>query len=60
VKKARQDVQEKLLRIAKAYIDGLFPDKEYNRQRRLSELELESLIVPGMNIAEEAGNLIQN
>jgi site-specific DNA recombinase len=60
VKKARQDVQEKLRRMAKAYIDGLFPDEEYNRQRRLMEMELESLVVPGVNAAEEAGNLIHN
>jgi hypothetical protein len=60
VKKTRQDVQEKLRRMAKAYIDGLFPDEEYNRQRRLLELELGSLVVPGVNAAEEAGNLIQN
>ncbi len=60
VRKARQDIQEKLRRMAKAYIDGLFPDEEYNRQRRLLEMELESLVVPGVNAAEEAGNLIQN
>ncbi len=46
--------------MAKAYIDGLFPDEEYNRHRRLLEMELESLVVPGVNAAEEAGNLIQN
>ena len=32
VRKARQDVQEKLRRMAKAYIYGLFPDEEYKRQ----------------------------
>jgi hypothetical protein len=46
--------------MAKAYIDGLFPDEEYNRQRKLLEMELESLIVPGANAAEEAGKLIMN
>jgi site-specific DNA recombinase len=60
VRKARLDTQEKLRRMAKAYVDGLFPDEEYNRQRKLLELELESLVVPGVNAAEEAGNLIQN
>jgi site-specific DNA recombinase len=60
VKKARSDVQEKLRRMARAYVDGLFPDEEYHRQRRLLEMELESLVVPGVNAAEEAGNLIHN
>ena len=60
VKKDRTAVQEKLRRMAKAYIDGLFPDEEYNRQRKLLEMELESLVVPGANAAEEAGKLIMN
>ncbi len=46
VKKARQAAQEKLRRMAKAYIDGVFPDEEYHRQKRLLEMELESLVVP--------------
>jgi site-specific DNA recombinase len=60
VKKARLGVQEKLRRMAKAYIDGLFPDEEYNRQRRLLEMGLKSLVVPEINAAEEAGNLIND
>ncbi|MDO8491395.1 MAG: hypothetical protein Q7T04_05205, partial [Dehalococcoidia bacterium] len=55
-----QDVQERLRRMAKAYIDGLFPDEEYKRQKRLLEMELESLVVPQANAAEEAGKLIQD
>ena len=46
VKKERQEVQEKLRRMAKAYVDGLFPDEEYRRQRRLLEMELEPLECP--------------
>jgi site-specific DNA recombinase len=60
VKKARVATQEKLRRMAKAYIDGVFPDEEYHRQKRLLEMELESLVVPQANAAEEAGNLILN
>lgn len=58
VKEQRLDVQEKLRRMAKAYIDGLFPDQEYHRQKKLLEMELESLVVPQANAAEEAGKLI--
>ena len=60
VRKQRQDGQEKLRRMAKAYIDGLFPDAEYHRQKRLLEMELESLVVPQANAAEEAGNLLKD
>lgn len=60
IKKARQDVNEKLRRMAKAYIDGLFPDEDYLRQRKLLELQLESLVIPEANAAKEAGELIQN
>jgi len=54
----RQNAQEKLRRMAKAYIDGVFPDVEYYRQKKLLEMELESLVVPQANAAEEAGKLI--
>jgi len=53
-------VIEKQRRMGKAYADGLFPDGEYQRQKKLLEMELESLVVPAANAAEEAGNLINN
>jgi site-specific DNA recombinase len=53
-------MQEKLRRMAKAYIDGVFSDEEYHRQKKLLEMELESLVVPKANAAEEAGKLIMN
>jgi site-specific DNA recombinase len=60
VGKKRQAVQEKLRRMTKAFIDGLFPDEEYYRQKKLIELELESLVVPAADAAEEAGKLLLN
>ena len=60
VKKDRVAVLEKQRRMGKAYVDGLFPDAEYHRQKKLLEMELESLIVPAANAAEEAGKLIMN
>jgi site-specific DNA recombinase len=59
VKTERQQVQEKLRHMTKVYIDGLFPDDEYHRQKRLLEMALESLVVPEASAAEEAGRLIQ-
>jgi len=46
--------------MARAYVDGLFPDEEYHRQKKLFEMELESLVVPQANAAEEAGKLIMS
>jgi len=58
VTKKREITQEKLRRMAKAYIDGVFPNEEYYHQKKLLEMELESLIIPEANAAEEAGKLI--
>ena len=60
VSKKRRAAQEKLRRMARAYIDGVFPDEEYHRQKKLLEMELESLVVPAADAAEEAGKLILN
>ena len=58
VKAERARVQEKLRRMTKAYMDNLFPDAEYHRQKRLLEMELESQVLPQVNAAEEAGKLV--
>ena len=59
VKKERLEVQEKLRRMTRVYVDGLFPDEEYHRQKRLLEMELESLVVPQASAVEEAGKLLR-
>ena len=59
VKEQRLKVKDKLKRLGKAFVDGVYEEKEYQRQRRQLELELESLVVPEADAAEEAGNLIQ-
>jgi site-specific DNA recombinase len=60
IRKKRQAVQEKLRRMVKAFIEGVFPDEEYNRQKKLLEMELESLVIPQANAAEDAGKLIMD
>ena len=60
IQKQRKQANDKLRRMGRAYIDGLLPDDEYSRQKKLLEMELESLVVPGANAAEEAGNLLIN
>lgn len=60
VKRERAAIQEKLRRMGKAYVEGVFDDNEFHRQKRLLEMELKSLVVPQANAAEEAGKLIQD
>nr|AEI59452.1 DsiB [Dehalococcoides sp. enrichment culture clone WL_Dhc_01] len=60
VTKEREQVNIKLKRMAKAYIDGLISDDEYNRQKKVYGLALESLVVSDYNASEEAGKLIMN
>jgi site-specific DNA recombinase len=46
--------------MAKAYIYGVFPDIEYNRQKKLLEMALGLLVVPEADAAEEAGKLTKD
>lgn len=42
----REKVKEKLRRLGKAFVDGLFDEVEYHRQKKSMEWELESLLIP--------------
>ncbi len=58
INKKKQDIQQRLRRMGRTYIDGLFDDAEYSRQKRMLELELESLVIPEIHSAEQAGKLL--
>ena len=58
IRDRRQKVQERLRRLGKAYVDGVYDDDEYKRQKKTAELELESLVLPEADAAAEAGKLI--
>jgi len=60
VNKRQQDIKNRLKRMAKTYIDGLIEDNEYSRQKKVLEMELESLVVPEVRATEEAGKLLQD
>jgi len=60
VKERKLAVLETLRRTGKTYVDGIISDMEYQRQKKLLNMELESLVVPAANSAENAGNLIKN
>ncbi len=60
VKGQRKLVTEKLRRLAQAYVDGHYPEDHYRQEKRRLELELESLVVPEVTAAEEAGRLLSD
>lgn len=60
INKKKLDIQQRLRRMGRTYIDGLFDDAEYSRQKRMLELELESLVIPEIHSAEQAGKLLQD
>ena len=60
VKRQRKLVTEKLRRLAQAYVDGHYPEDQYHQGKRRLELELESLAVPEVSAAEEAGRLLSD
>ena len=54
----RERVKEKLRRLGQAFVDGLFDEIEYHRQKKSLEWELESLLIPEVDAAKEAGRLL--
>jgi hypothetical protein len=60
VKQQRKLAIEKLHRMAQTYVDGHYPEDQYRQGKRRLELVLESLVVPEVSTAEEAGRLLSN
>ena len=56
----RRLVRGKLQRLGKAYVDGVYQEGDYLREKQRLELELESLVVPEISAAEDAGKLLQD
>ena len=56
----RKQAEQRLKRLGQVYLDGLKPHEEYLREKRQLEDRLQSLVVPGINAAQEAGKLLEN
>ena len=56
----KKETEQRLRRTGQVYGDGLIEKDEYYRQKKMLELELESLVVPEVQAAEEAGWLLQD
>ena len=60
VKERRQQLEERLRRLGNAYVEGMYSDSDYEREKRYIGMELESLVVPEADSAVEAGRLIED
>ena len=60
VEEERKQVEQRLKRLGQVYLDDLIPYDEYKRQKRNLEDQLQSLVVPGVDAAKEAGRLLED
>jgi len=58
--KQRKQTRERLRRLAKAYVDGIVDDSEYNVQRKLLQDALDSLVIPEADAALNTGELLES
>ena len=54
----RKKLEERMRRMVKVYLEEVFDDGEYRRQKERIQFELASLVVPEANATEEAGKLL--
>ena len=59
VEAEREQVQEKLRRLGKAFVDGMVDEPDYERHKTQLEFDLASLVVPEADAVVEAGRLVQ-
>ncbi len=60
VRHERVQTEQRLRRLGTAYVDGLYDDDGYRREKRSLEDKLGNLVVPGVDAAMEAGKLLEN
>ena len=60
IHRERQQTEQRLKRLGKAYVDGLYSDDDYRREKRAMEGKLGALVVPGVDAAKEAGKLLED
>ena len=60
VERERDQVHQRLKRLGTAYVDGMYDDAEYRRQKRVLDDKLQSLVVPEADVAAEAGRLVEH
>jgi DNA invertase Pin-like site-specific DNA recombinase len=58
--KQRNQLKDRLRRVAKAYMDGVIDDGEYNVQRKLLQDAIDSLVIPEADAALNAGEFLES
>ena len=56
----RQQVQDRLRRLGKAYVDNLVSESEYELEKRILDARLENLTLPEVEATFDAASLIEN
>ena len=59
VEKERKEVEQRMKRLGKAYVDGTYSEEAYKRELRVLEQKLASLVVPEVDATNEAGKLLE-
>ena len=59
VQAERERLNEKLRRLAKAWIDNLIDDADYEHHKAQAEFELTSLVIPEGDAIADAGRLLR-
>ena len=60
IEQERKETEHRLHRLGKAYVDGLYSEDDYRREKHFLEDRLASLVVPGVDAAREAGRLLED
>jgi len=60
VTRERQQIQDRLRRLGRAFVDNLVSDKDYELEKRVLEAKLDSLNVPEVEATFDAASLIEN
>ena len=60
VEEERKGTEQRLKRLGQIYLDGVIPEPEYQRQKRLLHDGLASLVVPKVDATREAGKLLED
>ena len=54
-----RQTEQRLKRLGKAYVDGLYSDEDYRREKRTLGDKLATLVVPRIDAVMEAGKLLE-
>jgi len=60
ITKERKQIEDKLRRLARAYVDGLIEERDCRLQQKLLEDRLEYLVIPQEDETLEAGKPLEN